>query len=34
MNDDVTNFINKNYGCVDAWLVTTIEPIINLIKNK
>ena len=27
-------FITKNYGSVDAWLTTTIESTINLIKNK
>ena len=34
MTDDVKNFISKNYGSVDAWLTTTIESTINLIKNK
>ena len=34
MTDDVKNFIAKNYGSVDAWLTTTIESTINLIKNK
>lgn len=34
MTDEVKEFINKNYGSVDAWLTTTIESTINLIKNK
>ena len=34
MTDEVKNFISKNYGSVDAWLTTTIESTINLIKNK
>ena len=34
MTDEVKNFIAKNYGSVDAWLTTTIESTINLIKNK
>ena len=34
MTDKVKNFIAKNYGSVDAWLTTTIESTINLIKNK
>ncbi len=34
MTDEVKNFINKNYGSVDAWLTTNIESTINLIKNK
>ena len=34
MNDEVKEFISKNYGSVDAWLTTTIESTINLIKNK
>ena len=34
MNDEVKAFISKNYGSVDAWLTTTIESTINLIKNK
>ena len=34
MTDEVKGFISKNYGSVDAWLTTTIESTINLIKNK
>ena len=34
MTDEVKNFIAKNYGSVDAWLTTTIESTINLIKNQ
>ena len=34
MTDEVKEFISKNYGSVDAWLTTTIESTINLIKNK
>lgn len=34
MTDEVKTFISKNYGSVDAWLTTTIEATINLIKNK
>ena len=34
MTDEVKQFITKNYGSVDAWLTTTIESTINLIKNK
>lgn len=34
MTDDVKKFISKNYGNGDAWLTTTIESTINLIKNK
>lgn len=34
MTDEVKQFISKNYGSVDAWLTTTIESTINLIKNK
>ena len=34
MTDEVKNFIAKNYGSVDAWLTTTIESTINLIKSK
>ena len=34
MTDEVKEFISKNYGNVDAWLTTTIESTINLIKNK
>ena len=34
MTDEVKTFISKNYGSVDAWLTTTIESTINLIKNK
>jgi len=34
MTDEVKNFIAKNYGSVDAWLTTTIESTINLIKTK
>lgn len=34
MTDEVKEFIAKNYGSVDAWLTTTIESTINLIKNK
>ena len=34
MTDEVKYFITKNYGSVDAWLTTTIESTINLIKNK
>ena len=34
MTDEVKQFIAKNYGSVDAWLTTTIESTINLIKNK
>ena len=34
MTDEVKNFIAKNYGNVDAWLTTTIESTINLIKSK
>ena len=34
MTDEVKKFISKNYGSVDAWLTTTIESTINLIKNK
>lgn len=32
--DEVKTFIDKNYGSIDAWLTTTIEATINLIKNK
>ena len=34
MTDEVKSFIDKNYGSIDAWLTTTIEATINLIKNK
>ena len=34
MTDEVKNFIAKNYGSVDAWLTTTIESTINLIKSQ
>lgn len=34
MTDEVKTFIDKNYGSIDAWLTTTIEATINLIKNK
>lgn len=34
MTDEVKNFIDKNYGSIDAWLTTNIESTINLIKNK
>lgn len=34
MSTEVKDFISKNYGSVDAWLTTTIESTINLIKNK
>ena len=34
MTNEVKEFISKNYGSVDAWLTTTIESTINLIKNK
>ena len=34
MTEEVKQFIAKNYGSVDAWLTTTIESTINLIKNK
>ena len=34
MTDEVKEFVSKNYGSVDAWLTTTIESTINLIKNK
>ena len=34
MTDEVKEFISKNYGSVDAWLTTTIESTINLIKSK
>ena len=34
MTDEVKTLISKNYGSVDAWLTTTIESTINLIKNK
>lgn len=34
MTDEVKAFIDKNYGSIDAWLTTTIEATINLIKNK
>lgn len=33
MTDEVKSFIDKNYGSIDAWLTTTIEATINLIKN-
>lgn len=34
MTDEVKTFIDKNYRSIDAWLTTTIEATINLIKNK
>lgn len=34
MTDEVKTFIDKKYGSIDAWLTTTIESTINLIKNK
>lgn len=34
MTEEVKTFIDKNYGSIDAWLTTTIEATINLIKNK
>ncbi len=34
MSDDVKNYIENNYGNLDAWLKTKIEATINTLKNK
>ena len=34
MSDEIKYYITKNYGDLEAWIITQIESTINILKNK